>query len=234
MQTRMAMAMAILPTTLTRARPPMLPAEPSIVQTVTTVPDVHPNLPETCNGVDDNDGVTDGADAIDTPYFFDADTGGYGDSDAITYACTLPANHVTDASDCDDQRASVNPGQTEKATNLDDDCDGDDNDIDADGCIDHYIDADGDNFGETTSLCVCKPSGSYTALATGDCDDTRNGVRPNAAETCATIYDDDCDGDAKTSRPSDASCSTPMPMATATATRSSSAVRATTAARMRG
>jgi len=47
--------------------------------------------------------------------------------------------------DCDDTRASVNPGATETCgTAYDDDCDGSANDLDATGCTPFYADVDGD------------------------------------------------------------------------------------------
>ena len=50
----------------------------------------------------------------------------------------------------------------------------------------------------TSTQCTCSSSGLYNLTgvtsANDDCDDTRSAVSPAGTETCATAYDDDCDG----------------------------------------
>ncbi|MCC7502761.1 MAG: redoxin domain-containing protein, partial [Flavobacteriales bacterium] len=74
-------------------------------------------------------------------------------------------------------------------------CDGLDND--GDGLIDEdffwYIDADGDGFGDPTSLlysCMPLPDRINTA---GDCDDNNIAIHPGAVEVCDGL-DNNCDG----------------------------------------
>ncbi len=100
--------------------------------------------------------------------------------------------------DCDDSDAAVNPAGTETcATSDDDDCDGDDNDIDAEGCIERYRDNDRDGYYPVgaPSECRCNPSGTYTSTTRGDCNDSNGDIHPDMRETCSTSGDDNCDGD---------------------------------------
>ncbi|MFM7203875.1 MAG: MopE-related protein, partial [Myxococcota bacterium] len=94
--------------------------------------------------------------------------------------------------DCDDDNSQVNPNASERCNGIDDDCDGElDEDFPTRQTF--YADLDGDTFGdpqETTLACV-QPQG-YT-LDAHDCDDTRDYIHPNAAESC-NGRDDDCDG----------------------------------------
>jgi hypothetical protein len=58
-------------------------------------------------------------------YYADADADGYGDADTTITACEAPAGYVANASDCDDDDASVHPGATDVCDLVDNDCDGD-------------------------------------------------------------------------------------------------------------
>ncbi|MFH1464793.1 MAG: MopE-related protein [Pseudomonadota bacterium] len=147
---------------------------------------------------DDCDGVLDSGASIGcTDWYYDGDRDGFGL--ATSYVCRCEATgswNTADATDCDDTRAAVNPGATETcATAYDDDCDGATDAIGATGCSTWYYDGDRDGFGlATASQCTCAASGSYDASVATDCDDVRATVNPAATESCATAYDDDCDG----------------------------------------
>ncbi len=75
--------------------------------------------------------------------------------------------------DCDDLAGDTNPGAVDAWY------DG----IDADCAGNNDFDQDGDGYGQ---------NGSGLGV---DCDDTDRLVSPAGTETCATAYDDDCDGD---------------------------------------
>ncbi len=164
---------------------------------------VSPAASEVCNGVDDDcDGLTDDADgSVDrstgSTWYLDADTDGYGDASAGVTACSQPSGTVTDATDCNDAAASINPGATEVCNAVDDDCDGLTDD--ADSSLDpstgttFYADTDGDGYGDPSStLAACtRPSGYDTDAL--DCDDTDPTVNPDGDERCDGV-DNDCDG----------------------------------------
>jgi len=114
--------------------------------------------PETCGDNRDNDcnGVVDDK---------DSDSDNYIDNACSDYTGALPVT------DCDDGESGINPGLAETCgDNLDNDCD---------GSIDN-LDADGDNF---------------IALACGgtDCNDGEATVSPGGIEACDNL-DNDCNG----------------------------------------
>jgi len=87
---------------------------------------VNPDGTEVCDGLDnDCDGDTDGAAVDASSWYADGDGDGYGDADAAISACAQPADHVGDATDCDDTSAVSFPGAEELCDGLDNDCDGD-------------------------------------------------------------------------------------------------------------
>jgi hypothetical protein len=157
---------------------------------------------EVCDGVDnDCDGTAD-EDAINaTPFYIDADGDGFGSLISSTTACTEPTGHVSNASDCDDSDAALNPldGDGDGASTCAGDCDDTDsalNILDSDG--DGYTLCDGDCDDADSSLELADVDGDGSTTCDGDCDDadsTRESadVDGDGFSTC----DDDCnDGDA--------------------------------------
>ena len=89
-------------------------------------PAVNPNAIELCEDEVDNNcnGETD-EDASYTTQYADADDDEYGDVNNQVVACNIIDGYVSDATDCDDNDANVNPGVTEVCNNgVDDNCDG--------------------------------------------------------------------------------------------------------------
>ena len=129
-----------------------------------------PAAPEHCDTFDEDcDGVADNASVDAAVWYADTDDDGYGDAATSISACDAPLDYVANDQDCDDTSAAFNPAAVE------DDCT-DLSDYNCDGST-GYVDGDGDGF-----------------AACEDCDDGNGAVHPSAAESCATLYDDDCDG----------------------------------------
>jgi predicted outer membrane repeat protein len=158
---------------------------------------VHPDARERCDGIDnDCDGLTDDEDdslsGAET-WYDDLDGDGFGDSSTGRSACSPPAGAVLDDGDCDDGHAWAHPGADEYCNGYDDDCDGvvDNAAVDE---LDWYADADGDGYGDPSSVVATacsQPAG--TVADQTDCDDSDPSIHPGSTELCNGV-DDDCDG----------------------------------------
>ena len=152
---------------------------------------------EVCDGEDnDCDGVTDEKDAEGCNVFYiDADQDGFGYHELAECWCgeagekpfTAPL-----AGDCNDSNLDVHPLAEEICNQMDDDCDGDVDNVGATGCVLKYKDGDDDDYGLLSDKeCVCGSKGVYSASEAGDCDDTDGDVYPGAVEFC-NGKDDNC------------------------------------------
>jgi hypothetical protein len=153
-----------------------------------------PDGTEVCDEVDNNcDGDVD--EGVTTTFYTDLDEDGWGVSDATTEACVTPPGYAAEVGDCDDTEALVNPDAEEVCNDIDDDCDGAIDGVDASDIATWYADSDGDGYGDAaTSTLACDAPTDTVADAT-DCDDTEFDVNPGATEVCNDpAVDDDCDG----------------------------------------
>jgi Right handed beta helix region/Putative metal-binding motif len=127
-------------------------------------------------------------------YYKDADGDEYGNSSDITQACSQPLNYVSNSDDCDDSNENINPGVEEVCNGADDNCDGQTDGENSQGCTTYYKDSDGDGYGVTgDSRCLCSADGNYSATVDGDCDDSNENINPGVEEVCNGA-DDNCDG----------------------------------------
>jgi hypothetical protein len=131
----------------------------------------------------------------------------------------LDGDGYTLVDDCDDTNAAINPVAAEVAYDgVDNDCrNGDECDIDNDGldataplcggtdcddnnfaigCTTYYSDLDGDGWG-VGGQCICGPTGVHTALLPGDCYDFNASAHPGQSQFFASdrgdgSYDYNC------------------------------------------
>jgi hypothetical protein len=161
--------------------------------------DVSPDGTESCNGLDDDcDGDTDERDAVDAAtYWYDLDGDTYGSASSAGTWCTPGAGWETNADDCDDYDATINPDGVEVCNGKDDDCDGSRDEDALDAPYTWYADADDDGYGAEddagTAACQEPTEDEPWVLRAGDCDDAAATVNPGAGESCDGI-DNDCDG----------------------------------------
>ncbi len=153
---------------------------------------------DNCNGQTD-EGGTFGDGSGCTNYWADQDIDGFGGGSPSCLCLPTTTLSVTKGGDCDDNNKKVNPNMIEICGNgVDDNCNGSQNDQNAQGCTDFYRDLDGDGaganpIGNSGLQCLCIAAGDYTAPAPGDCNDANFFVYPGAIEVCNNI-DDNCDG----------------------------------------
>jgi hypothetical protein len=165
--------------------------------------DVFPAQVEKCaTSYDDNcNGNNNDKDAVDCKnYYYDNDGDGYGVTLNYECRCKPEGKYSTlNSGDCDDGKASVNPGVANEicATPDDDNCDGSSNDLNAIGCSSYYWDGDGDGYYAAGAPfeCRCTPSGYYQAYPgpSQDCDDAHPEAKPGGIEVCDNL-DNDCNG----------------------------------------
>jgi|GEM_PF-955606 len=167
-------------------------------------PLVNPGRTEICNAIDDNcNGLVDDGLATNT-YFVDADDDGFGlrGSTGIV-ACAHPAGTATNALDCNDQNAAINPLALEVCdpANVDENCNTLADDLDpttvGSSKSAFYRDADQDTYTVSTPTRFCDMPAGYETAPEGDCNDAAAAVYPGAIENCANDgIDNDCDGEA--------------------------------------
>jgi hypothetical protein len=153
---------------------------------------ISPVAIEVCDELDNN--CNDDIDEeVQTTYYLDFDTDGFGDASNTLMACTPEEGFVLNGDDCNDADTQAYPNAVEFCDNIDNNCDGT---VDEDSAIDGtlwFADFDNDGFGTPNSTySACTQPTNYEANNL-DCNDSDDDVNPNANELCNT-EDDNCDG----------------------------------------
>jgi hypothetical protein len=158
-------------------------------------PMINPDMPEVCDGRDNDciGGIDDGLPVI--TYYLDADNDGFGDLSFPVDTCitTPPANYVDNPMDCDDNENNINPNISEVCDAIDNNCDGR-----ADEGLPtnrYYFDFDNDGFGDLNvfaDTCISVPPAGFV-INPDDCNDNTSDINPTITELCDGI-DNNCDG----------------------------------------
>jgi hypothetical protein len=165
---------------------------------------------DNCNGLEDNADPT----ATDKRYWYgDSDEDGYGDpaEKSLSETCYAHDNFVvSNDDDCNDASDAAYPGAQEVCSdNLDNNCDGNQDELPAVGTSIFYKDADNDSFGNVNATIeACVEPADYSPIKDFDndgafdfdCNDSNDQERPDGVEVCDGL-DNDCSGDADTGCP---------------------------------
>lgn len=107
-------------------------------------------------------------------FYADEDKDGFGNAEKTTQAISIPPGFVTNADDCNDLDATINPNTK------------------------WYLDEDGDGYYTGNAITQCsRPGESYRysgLLGDADCNDSNPDTHPGAEEIRCNYEDDDCDG----------------------------------------
>ncbi|MBT5807844.1 hypothetical protein HOI18_01050 [Candidatus Uhrbacteria bacterium] len=115
----------------------------------------------------------------------DGDTG-------IEVEVDMDGDGWSDADDCNDRDASINPAATEMCDGYDNNCDG----VIDEGLLEtYYEDMDGDGWGNPDAAVAMCDGDVLEGLVSspGDCDDLDATINPLGTEVCDDV-DNDCDG----------------------------------------
>ncbi|MBT3223862.1 MAG: hypothetical protein HN348_32745, partial [Proteobacteria bacterium] len=135
---------------------------------------------------------TQEVDCETSAWYADADKDGFGNANELVDACDAPSGYVSNGDDCDDGDKGRHPGALETCNNIDDNCNGKE-DENATDVATWYADLDGDGFGDPDSpISGCDVPGNANFDNT-DCDDSNGAINPAAPEVC-NGEDDDCSG----------------------------------------
>ena len=150
---------------------------------------VSPLVEEICDDIDnDCNGEVD--DGVGTLWYVDMDGDQVGDVNGFVYSCEQPNGYAPTFGDCDDIDSVTYPGADELCDDVDNDCDGE---IDELGAINEtiwYQDADGDGYGDiAVTVSACNQPAGYV-LNASDCLDVYASMYPGAPDLCDGLIND--------------------------------------------
>lgn len=122
-------------------------------------------------------------------YYRDSDGDGYGDLNNSVTRTSRPSGYVSDKKDFNDNNANAYPGAPEIADGIDNNGDGN---IDEVFSI-YYEDSDGDGYGNPNSSTQDTSQPAGYVIDNADCDDNNAEINPGATEIYDSI-DNNCDG----------------------------------------
>jgi len=155
---------------------------------------INPAAEEDCGPLDLNCDGDPSLNATDTnTYYADTDADGFGDDYNTVTGCAPLPGFVGQAGDCDDSDFSVKPTGVELCNGIDDDCDTEIDEADANDAPEWYTDYDGDGFGDPGVFVNACQQPSGLVANDDDCNDFDATINPGAVDICNGLIDDDCD-----------------------------------------
>ncbi|OGH86196.1 MAG: hypothetical protein A2294_03295 [Candidatus Magasanikbacteria bacterium RIFOXYB2_FULL_38_10] len=142
---------------------------------------VHPGAAETCDGLD-NDCDTETDEGVQSLFYRDADGDNYGNVSITASACATPTGFVNNSTDCNDESAAIHPGATELCNSLDDNCNGQTDELWSDVLGQTCLEGVGE----------CKREGQYVCKADASSAQCNAVAGMAGVEVCDNA-DNDCD-----------------------------------------
>ncbi|MGB3074452.1 MAG: MopE-related protein [Chitinophagales bacterium] len=122
-------------------------------------------------------------------FYKDNDYDGFGNHSVWVMGSSSVSGYVSNDLDCNDATGTIHPGAQETCNNIDDNCNGETDEIAGTA---FYADADMDGFGNPgAALTACAAPSGYVA-DNSDCNDVESHIYPGATEVCNGL-DDNCD-----------------------------------------
>jgi len=162
---------------------------------------INPDIPEVCNGLDDNCNGGEIDEFVTNTYYQDADGDGYGDPNFVVYDCNLPFGFSENMDDCDDNTVTYVDADGDgfgsalmEPCGVDNNLDCNDNTTAIQDSTTYFADMDEDGYGDpNNSLVACNVPIGFLPDGT-DCNDLDLDINPGATDIFGNGIDENCDG----------------------------------------